>query len=704
MRAVTLRRFLFVPLLAILSMSGCTMNQPSLDPPQPVTGPNFWIGEVGPIGPIFTGPHQQPFICMTFREGLGQSLIDNQDGEGSAVYRETVFGPFIWGFPLGYSRDCSAPTRVDYFYYSAKHEKFLPLKNHNKVPDDVERITVNDQEIDFIVRAERGTINRFIYSIAMLAPFEESLESPQTLNNSAWNGKLVYKFQGGVGIGHWQGRMRFDKKHALNYDSLKRGYAVAFSTGTSTTSHYNLKLSEETALMVKEHFETTYGKPIYTVGMGGSGGAIQQYILGQNNDKILDAAIAQLSFPDMVTQINYVSDCDLLERYFDQKYQEDPESKWGDWEFREKIEGVASTSEALQNGRFPNPMAPSPGASTCSRNWRGQTQNVMNPEWKHPAYDKAFDIFSFPEDTTQKVKWTHWNDLGNIYPQDENGFAATTWDNIGVQYGLTALRNRLLDVDEFLELNACVGSWKPAPQQKMGKYPWDNNASKKDPDHWDVMNMRLSPNCKTGAPAPRYHADDEAIRIAYESGQVFTGNIDIPIIDVRWHLDPVLDIHHSLGSFSARARIDKHNGNHDNQLIWVAACESMDLAELKRECPYNPTDMALDVLEVWLTTGKPHAAYDACLDYEGQVIYSGDDAWDGILDDKPAGPCTKQFPIHTTSRIEAGEDMRGELFKCPLKSVEQAISEGDYGNNLFTEEQTTRLKAIFPDGVCDYSE
>lgn len=95
-------------------------------------------------------------------------------------------------------------------YYSTTANTFLLLPDPTNVPADAEQITVDDQLINFVVRVERGTINRFVYSIAMLAPFKESLESPQTLNNSAWNGKLVYKFDGGVGIGHYQGFMDLD--------------------------------------------------------------------------------------------------------------------------------------------------------------------------------------------------------------------------------------------------------------------------------------------------------------------------------------------------------------------------------------------------------------------------------------------------------------------------------------------------------------
>ena len=63
---------------------------------------------------------------------------------------------------------------------------------------------------------------------------------------------------------------------------FSEGYAVAHSTGTVTGTHYNLNLSEETMMMVKDQFIKRYGTPEYTVGVGGSGGGIQQYAIGQS--------------------------------------------------------------------------------------------------------------------------------------------------------------------------------------------------------------------------------------------------------------------------------------------------------------------------------------------------------------------------------------------------------------------------------------
>ena len=90
------------------------------------------------------------------------------------------------------------------------------------------------------------------------------------------------------------------------------------------TTHYNLQLGGETAIMVKDRFVSAYGEPRYTVAVGGSGGAIQQYVYGQNHPGLLDAAIPQYSYPDMVTQTIHVGDCELLERWADSKVLAEP--------------------------------------------------------------------------------------------------------------------------------------------------------------------------------------------------------------------------------------------------------------------------------------------------------------------------------------------------------------------------------------------
>ena len=676
---------------------------------------DFWIGDTGPTGPLFTGPQQYPFICFSFENGLGQPLIDNQDGIGNAVFPETNGQPNFSADPIGYSQYCSLQTRVDYFYYSSSADDFLPLPDPSQVPDDVATLKLKGRQVNFVVRLERGTINRFIYSIAMLAPFSESLEKPTKLNNSAWNRKLVYKFQGGTGIGHWQGSVSLSPEQALHYDSLSRGYAVAYSTGTRTSTHYNLRLAEETALMVKRHFIRTYGRPIYTVGIGGSGGGIQQYVIGQNNPHIIDAAIPQLSYPDMITQTINIGDCELLERYFDSEYTADNTSRWGNWLERILIEGMNANTTALKEPWSLSPYAPRPGMSECINGWRGQIPSMFNPAWAPQEYFQALALYRYPPEVSTNTKWTHWNDLGNIYPQDQNGFAPNSWDNVGVQYGLRALRNGELTTQEFLDLNACVGGWKPSQEMVLGFYPWDPNADPATLDPWDQRNMNLSPECKTGQPAPRTTGDTTAIETAFSSGHVFRGEITIPIIDLRWYLEPVLDMHHSVASFQTRARMIGTKGNAKNQIIWVAECSDLDPVTLKDNCAYNPTGDALDTIDKWMhqlranpgrgiARNKPQRAQDSCFNGDGSLIAAGPKVWDGILNDAPKGPCTNTFPPFSTSRIQAGEDIKGNSFKCERKSVESALSDGTYGEVSFATEQRERLKEIFPEGVCDYSK
>ncbi|MEQ8802387.1 MAG: DUF6351 family protein, partial [Haliea sp.] len=101
---------------------------------------------------------------------------------------------------------------------------------------------------------------------------------------------------------------------------------------------------------------------------------------------------------------------------------------------------------------------------------------------------------------------------------------------------------------------------------------------------------------------------------------------------------------------------------------------------------------------------RPASAEDSCFDSTGELIASGASVWDGILDDQPAGACTKRFPPYSTSRIVAGGPITGDVFRCALQSLDDAIEAGFYGDWMPSAAEQTKLAAIFPDGVCDYSQ
>jgi hypothetical protein len=630
-------------------------------------------------GPMFSGPQQVPFLCADAGDRANAEL-----------------GPAI-------DADCAVDTVVS-FKYRTTGGSWADFDPAAPAPADMAQTTTMDGEtVDFIVRWERGTINRFIYSIAVLSPHEQDTASAEL---SSWNGRLIYYFQGGVAIGHYQGDP--SRSRMLYEHGLSKGYAVAYSTGTKTGTHYNLELGGETAIMVKDRFVSAYGAPDYTVGVGGSGGGIQQYVYGQNHKGLLDAGIPQYSYPDMITQTIHIGDCELIERWMDTEVLFG-NPKWADWENRTEIEGLNAIN-GIGNPYLPLlPFLPQ-GSSECVNAWRGLSPLVLNPHFG------TVPGISLPDQIS--TEWTHFGDAINIYGVAADGFAASTWDNVGVQYGLSALTSGFIDVGEFLSLNSQVGSWKnepdmvqegcpflsflcPNPADLIGLPPIpDVYPNLLDP--WSWRNMALSPDGGV-TPAPRKEADPGAVEAAYARGHVNRGDVQIPLIDWRNYLEDELDMHNSHQSFAARQRLLDYDGDASNQVIWFT-----DLGQ------FDQTPMAFEVIEEWMTNiharpwksideNKPARAVDSCFAPDGSLIYAGEDAWAGILDDDPAGPCTEALPVFSTSRIVAGGPINGDIFKCHLMSIDDAIAEGLYEGIVFTPAERAQLDAIFPSGVCDYA-
>ena len=103
--------------------------------------------------------------------------------------------------PIGWSKDCSVDTVVD-FLYRRTNGQFAALPPGPLPADLSSTTTLDGQTVPYVVRRERGTIDRFIYSIAILAPPGDPAASPDL---SLWNRRLIYTFDGGVAIGHNQG-------------------------------------------------------------------------------------------------------------------------------------------------------------------------------------------------------------------------------------------------------------------------------------------------------------------------------------------------------------------------------------------------------------------------------------------------------------------------------------------------------------------
>ena len=502
-------------------------------------------------------------------------------------------------------------------------------------------------------------------------------------------------------------------------DLLGLGYGVMWSSGTRTSTHYNLQVGGETALMLKEHTVEAHGVPDYTVAVGGSGGAIQQYVYAQNHPGLIDAAIAQYSYSDMVTQTIHVGDCELLEHYFDATDRDNPH--WKDPEVRQAIIGLngsnhpknLSPGEINQwNGLYAlyqafgyqvmdrDPASPAPALMECKPGWLGLAPLVINP-----TFTDVDDIDKLAQGT-DGVEWTHWDDTRNIYGTGDDGFARVPWDNVGVQYGLGAVTSGVITPAEFLDLNAQVGGWKRTAEMVPEGFPFQGPLSPETFDPWSSRNMNLSPDGGV-TPAARTHGDIDAMHAAYTSGMQFQGDIDIPVIDWRHYLEDELDMHHTHQSFASRQRMLNADGDASNQVIWFT--------DARPAVAFDQTPMAFAVIDEWMANiadhphrsvarNRPDRAVDSCFDANGNLIASGRRVWNGVIDDRDPGACTQRFPIYSTSRRVAGGPYEGGVWKCELQPVARAIGDGVYGAWQPTADEQARLEQVFPDGVCDFSE
>lgn len=740
-----------------------------------LTTPNMVAGAANDAG-----EDQEPFLCMTQYSDLGQPKVDNQDRIGTPVYPETADGlPDLSQDPVGWSRECQADTLVEYRYMDTNGDRQTLDPNATVLPADIAQIDTSTmvgmdeldlgglEKIPYLYRYERGTLpdTRFIYSIAMLVPFDEVLAGGNEASTDYWNHRLVYSFGGGVGIGHSQGKLSGGDSQLDA--ALRLGNAVVYSSGTRTSVHYNLLLASRVANELKAKFVDTYSDPVYTVGIGGSGGGIQQYVNAQNNPDLLDGLIAEYTYPDMTTQTINVGDCELLEYYMDVTDGDNP--RWKDWDNRKIIQGQ-NTIEGFTSDW--QKVTGATGSSECIEGWRGATPLALNPNFglaagmddvllpyagelmgkavkgEAPIPDDFPDLgrlLRVGDDPSQWTMWTHWDDVKEAYGVDpKTGLARVPWDNTGVQYGLRAVANGQMTPEEFLDLNAKIGSWKSTSDnvkescgmvtqmtdETLGAFAKAIGLCEGDDlDQYSSRQMNLA---EGDGIAPRTVADEQAITNAFESGLEFDGKLgrDVPILDVRHYLEDQLDMHNVHQSFVARERIKRAMGDADNQVIWWLDArpeEDEKATEKLLDGAFRVMDewvLALDASEDGTTAAsvKPEKAVDTCWSTDGTLIASGDDVWDGAVelavsgagawtDEAPTevdgvtvGECARYFPINSTSRVIAGGPITNDVYKCHLKPVADSISDGDYGQWEPTTDEVNRLQEIFPDGVCDYSK
>jgi hypothetical protein len=332
------------------------------------------------------------------------------------------------------------------------------------------------------------------------------------------------------------------------------------------------------------------------------------------------------------------------------------------------------------------------GNSECINGYFGLSAYINNPK-------QGFLRPLFAESVVEQNNWSYWQDMKHVLGTDKQGFGRSTWDNVGVQYGLNALLENKISIEEFFDINYNIGAWKSQDTMRVEHIITPIGPHK--PLWLSLWGSENIYEAKHG-PAQRHTASLEAIEAAYRSGQVFIGKVDLPIIDARHYLENELDMHHMSASFYSRLRIDKANGDHKNHIIWVAHKD------------HDPTQAAFAMIDKWLLNlkqntnlsvfeAKPQELGDTCFEADGSTYAKGDDVFDGKWNQKSDGACQSRFPMFSTSRIESGGPWAGDIFKCHLIDVEAAISKGMYGTHPIAK-LAEELKTVFPHGVCDYEQ
>ena len=575
-------------------------------------------------GPVFSGPQVTPFFC----------------------------NPNASNPPLGTAIDaqCNAPTRVELLYRNtATPPQFVAYDPTSPPPAASIAQTTTDagKTVPFIVQRVTGTANRGIYQIAVLVDPAKPIEPWST--GQPWSRKLFHPFGGACGNQHVQTA----PSNVLQATQLGLGFAVATSSLNIYANNCSDLTSAEATMMTKEIVVERYGPLLYTMGNGGSAASMQQHLLAENYPGLLDGLTTSQVFPDHMAQVLGSLDCRLLYRYF--------------W----------PTSPLLNPGHATSPPnALFPTAASRLPVWGS---NPTNPD--NLCGQK---ILAFGADRTELLPasgvacglaaaliWSPTNPTGErcgtfdflrsvfgvvVTPDAPNGKGRSATDNVGIQYGLKALLAGQITPEQFVDLNS-----------KIGGIDIDGN---------------FTPERKA--------ADPTALEILYSTGRMNSGSgaADVPEIDNRTggQMDDT-GFHPAFETFSYRARLDRSNGHHANQIVWLSRPGGVVPSQfdfMRQWLDTLAADTSADPRAVKVQRAKPADLVDTC-------FMAG-----GVRGDMT---CNGTWQHYAAPRIAAGGPLTQDVMKCQTTP----LARSDYGVIAFTDDQWARLQAAYPTGVCDYT-
>ena len=645
-------------------------------------------------GPVLLGSQTQPWVCATptGSAAVGDTPATNASGLTTlAVDPQCNIATEYYLFYRTTRTPCSnalpdpsptAPTAVNNCF-----QRYTP----GTAPSDLAMTTTtHGLTVPYIVRVERGTINRGIYDIAVL--FDPTSARPWTpLSPQAqWNRKVVYTFGASTG----QPRLQFRTEQNWADDAaLSRGFMVVDNSLTDSLYNSNRTLNAETLMMMKEHIVDSYGEIAYTLGNGCSGGSIQQNTAASIFPGLLDGIQPSCDYPDSITTGLEVTDCVLLVNFYDGPEwkalmtglpQAQVNAKKAAINGHLSSIGCQSWNNAFGFNNKPGNYARTLIAAADTLTGKLTLQNELRNNCLLPA-SQVYDPVTNPSGTRcgdADLSTAVWGTTLGIPAGSMR--ARQTGDNVGIQYGLNALLSAKITPEEFVTLN-----------EKIGGFDADSNRR-----------------------TARSTADLPALDIAYRAGIVMSGaNLGkLPIIDSRgWDEQ---GIHYIWRSFSERARIEAENaGNHGNHVMWrygtgllpgtAAQVQAVTLQSLltmnawldrlNATAPKETPNAVRTQGEV--IAAKPANALDLCF-LVADTTFSTKVFDMAVCDaDAPQADGLGRLAKRASPRQVAGGQLTENILKCQLKP----LSVVDYPPMTFTPEQWARLHETFADGVCDWT-
>lgn len=564
---------------------------------------------------------------------------------------------------------CNEPASYSFLYKPVGQKALRPYDPAKPATDADTATTDEGRKVPFIVRREDGHQDRDRYAILTLFTPGKAWRAwkPQP----QWNHKVLITHGGGCGASYAPGEPPLeDASGTLDaipvpllessyVEALRRGFAV-MSTALANTGHNcNVAHNAESLMMAKERLVEQYGTIRYTIGTGCSGGSVAQHTVANAYPGIYQGLVTTCSYPDVMSPGSQFADYHLMRAYFENPAKWSPGTLWSPNQIAD-VEGHLTPLNAVtaDEGLFKGAINPETDCAGVPATLAGDPRTRFDSD-TNPAGVRC-DILTLMRNQLGPRPQSVWSAQEKAAGR---GFAGLPFGNAGVQYGLEALEGGRITPEQFVDLNEKIGGL-------------DVNA---DPI------------------AGRTQGDPASIANAYRTGLLneFSNTSGIAMIN---HAGPDPGIAHDYAhAVWSHLRLQRSQGHTDNRVEWFGptpllgdvrwpteAFIAMDrwLAAVEKDRRSVP--LARKVVE-----DKPASLQDRCLaDGVPGVICRADLATTNL----------------STPRQEAGGPATNDVLACRREPLDRSSYLLPGGLPVpFTDGQWARLRAVFPDGVCQWA-